>query len=109
MYKYSICKIIYNLHIWLHCTNALPVNPGGQLHIGLWLTTWHLALIPQVPGHGSRHFWLLQALLKMQSELTLHSGWQVGGDPMYPVKQEHILCWFISWQILFGPHGEGLQ
>lgn len=93
----------------MHWTNALPVKPGGQLHIGLWLTTWHLALIPHVPGQGSRHFWLLQALLKIQSELTMHSGWQVGGEPIYPVIQLHIACWFISWQILFGPHGEGLQ
>lgn len=45
----------------------------------------------------------------MQSELTIHSGWQVGGAPMYPVIQVHTACWFMLRQILFGPHGEGLQ
>lgn len=105
----KLIKLNNDLRIWLHWTNALPVKPGGQLHIGLWLTTWHLAPIPHVPGQGSRHFWLLQALLKTQSELTIHSGWQVGGEPVNPTIHEQTACWYISRQILFGPHGDGLQ
>lgn len=42
---------------------------------------WQLALFPQVPGHGSLHFWLMQALFKEHSELTVHSGLQPGGLP----------------------------
>lgn len=63
--------------------------PDGQVQMGLWLTTWHLAPIPQVPGHGSIHFWFEHAWLKIQSELVVHSGLQVGGLPMYPGTQEH--------------------
>ena len=52
--------------------------------MGLWLVTWHLALLPQVPGQGSTHFWLMQAVSWLQSELTTHSGRQLGGLPWYP-------------------------
>lgn len=34
-------------------TNGSPVNPLVQLQIGLWLTTWHKALRPQVSTQGS--------------------------------------------------------
>lgn len=63
-------------------TNGSPVYRDGQLHIGLWLTTLHLALTPHVPGHGSWHFWFEQALFCKQSELTVHSGRHVGGLPI---------------------------
>lgn len=65
-----------------HRTNGSPVNRTGQLHIGLWFTTLHLALMPQVPAQGSRHFWFEQASLWRQSEFTVHSGRQVGGLPI---------------------------
>ena len=58
-----------------------PVYPGGHWQMGLWLMTWHLALLPQVPGQGSAHFWLMQAVSWLQSELTTHSGLQLGGLP----------------------------
>jgi len=44
------------------------------LHIGKWLTTWHNALRPHDPGHGSLHFVFIQARLAGQSEFRTHSG-----------------------------------
>lgn len=49
----------------------------------------HLEFKPQDPGQGSLHFWLLQASFCAQSELTVHSGLQVGGVPIYSGRQEH--------------------
>lgn len=98
-----------SLRIGVHLTNGSPVYLGGQLHIGLWLLTWHWALSPHVPGHGSMHFWLLQAWSLGQSELTVHSGLQDGGLPMYPGTHEHTACWFIVRHWLFGPQGDGLH
>lgn len=40
----------------LQDTNEFPVYPLGQLHIGIWLITSHIALLPQVFGHGFMHF-----------------------------------------------------
>lgn len=63
-------------------TKGSPVNIEGQLQIGLWLTTWHLADTPQDPGHGSLHLRFTQASFNGQSLLTIHSGRQAGGFPM---------------------------
>lgn len=65
----------------LHCWKGLPVYDGGQEQIGLWFLTIHFAPNPHVPGQGSLHFWLVQASLRGHSELTTHSGLQLGGDP----------------------------
>lgn len=92
-----------------HLMNGSPVYWGGQLHIGLWFTTWQIAAIPQVPGHGSIHFWLTQASFNGHSELTIHSGRQAGGLPIYPGTQEQTACPLISLHWLLGPQGEGLQ
>ena len=64
------------------------MNPDGQEQVGLWLTTVQMALGPQLPGHGSTHFMLTQARAGLHSELTKHSGRQLGGDPTCPDKQE---------------------
>lgn len=93
----------------IHRMKGSPVNPGKQLHMGLWLITLQIVLNPQEPGQGFTHFWLLQASDKEQSELTVHSGRQAGGAPRYPATQEHTGCWLISRQTLFGPQGEGEQ
>lgn len=50
--------------------------------MGLWIITLHRALKPHVPGQGSVHFRFWQALSKGHSELTTHSGLQLGGDPI---------------------------
>ena len=60
-----------------------------QLQMGLWFITWQFAFSPQVPGHGSIHFWFTQAWLRGHSELVTHSGRQVGGLPINPGTQEH--------------------
>lgn len=94
------------ISIW-HLINGSPVYPWGQLQIGLWFLTWHLALIPQVPGHGSTHFWLLQASFWGHSLLVTHSGLQEGGAPIYPGTQEQT-AWPFTWRHWeFGPQGEG--
>lgn len=36
-----------------HCVKASPVKPSKHEQIGMWLLTVQIALIPQVPGHGS--------------------------------------------------------
>lgn len=96
------------LLIW-HKVNGFPVNCWGQLHMGLWLITWHWALTPQAPTQGSIHFWLEQARSRVHSELWVHSGLQEGGLPRYPLIHAHTACWLISRQTLFGPQGDGLQ
>ena len=90
-----------------HWTNGSPVSSGGQPHMGLWLTTLQVALNPHVPEHGLTHFWLLQACVRGQSELTVHSGLQVGGAPKNPATQEQTGWPLISRQTLLGPQGEG--
>lgn len=92
-----------------HLVKGSPVKPGAQLQMGLWFTTWQRALRPQVPGHGSWHFWLIQARFKVQSELTTHSGLHVGGEPTQPGWHEHTAWLFIIRHTLLGPHGLGKQ
>ena len=89
--------------------NGSPVKPFSHEQIGLWLLTWHLAFMPQVPGQGSVHFWLIQALSSGHSELTTHSGLQLGGLPTYVGKHEHTAWPFTSRHWLFEPHGDGWQ
>lgn len=98
-----------SLHMGWHLMKGLPVSPGGQLQIGLWLLTWHQAPTPQVPGQGSLHFWFAQASLRLQSELTTHSGLQDGGLPMNPGTHEHTACSLMSRHWLLGPQGDGLH
>lgn len=51
----------------------------------------------------------MHAKLLEHSELTIHSGLQSGGLPINPLRQEHDGASPISWQIEFGPQGEGTQ
>lgn len=44
------------LRFGIHLEKGSPIYSGGQLQIGLWFTTWHLALRPQLPRHGLIHF-----------------------------------------------------
>lgn len=70
--------------IKMHLINGSPSWSLGQLHIGLWLTTWQLAWKPQgfAVVHGSTHFWPTHALSWGHSELTKHSARQLGGLPI---------------------------
>lgn len=58
---------------------------------------------------GLTHFWFIQALWGLHSELTIHSGLQFGGDPMKFVKHEHTGWLFTSLQTAFNPQGDGLH
>lgn len=62
-----------------------------------------------MPGHGSMHLLLTQALLRGQSGLITHSGRHplVDGDPSYPSKHSQMAAPFITRQRVFGPHGDG--
>lgn len=67
-------SLIYLRGTGRHCTNAFPSIPLGHLHIETWLKTSQMALIPHVPGQGSTHLFLRQALSLGQSEFKTHSG-----------------------------------
>lgn len=69
---------------------------GGHVQMGLWLMTIHWAARPQVPGQGSVQRWLMQASLSAHSELTTHSGRQVGGVLINPGRHEHTAWPFTS-------------
>lgn len=73
------------------------------------MITLQVALKPQVPRQGFLHFWLPQVSVKGQSELTTHSGLQLGGAPRKPGTHEQTPCSLTLRQILFGPQGDGLQ
>lgn len=90
----------------LQLVNGSPVKPSGHEHVGIWLMTSHRAFTPQVPGQGSLHLFLIQALSLWHSELKTHSGLQDSyGFPIYSGKHEQIPL--SHWA--FGPHGEGLH
>lgn len=84
--KFVYCRLLRNAYgpfYWedilsttLQATNAFPLKPRGQLHIGMWFTTRHSAFSPQVPGQGSAHLLLIQALVFGQSLFKTHSGLQ---------------------------------
>ena len=65
------------LGIFTHWLKGSPRNPVLHVQVAMWLITWHLASMPQVPGHGSIHFRLEHARLAGQSEFEIHSGRQV--------------------------------
>lgn len=49
----------------------------------------------------------MHARLCSQSELTIHSGRQLGGLPKNPGRHEHEACSPKLLHTLLGPHGEG--
>jgi hypothetical protein len=104
LYKASIQNFLPS---FMHWTNGSPVKRDGQLQMGLWLTTWHRASIPQVPGQGSWHFCEMQAWFWGHSELTTHSGLHDGGLPKKFGWQEHTAWPLVMRHTLFGPHGDG--
>lgn len=93
----------------VHTVKGLPLYPGAQLQIGLWLTTIHFVFNPHGLGQGLIHLWSLHASWDGQSELTTHSGRQPGGLPTYVGKQEHTGCPDTSLHWLLGPQGDGEQ
>jgi len=80
--------------------------PCGQLHIGMWFTTSHVAPWPHVPGQGSAHLFRMHALSLGQSVLRTHSGRHPEyGSPWYSGRQVQAP----SWHWAFGPQGDGLH
>lgn len=78
----------------------------GQLQIGIWFGTLHIALTPHVPGQGSTHLLRMQALSLAQSEFNTHSGRQpTYGSPKNSGKQVHVPFEHSALK----PHGDGLQ
>lgn len=49
----------------------------------------------------------MQALFNGHSELTVHSGLQLGGLPKYPGEHVHTACSLLTRHWLFGPQGFG--
>lgn len=87
-----------------------PVKPGKQVQEGAWLITRHVAPCPQVPGQGFTHLLFKQALLRSQSVFVTHSGLHpMYGSPMYSGRQVQDPTPFLSLQIAFAPHGDGLH
>jgi hypothetical protein len=63
-----------------------------------------------VPGHGSTHLLLVQAWLRSQSELRIHSGLQPSsGLPKRPGGQEQMQRPFSGLAMALAPQGFGLQ
>lgn len=109
---YLFNKIIQNILVELfslgeHWKNGSPVNPTGQVQIGLWFLVVQSALTPQVFGHGSVHFLFKQAKWNGHSAFTTHSGLQLGGIPLYSGRHVQTAWPFTSRHLLFGPHGDG--
>lgn len=68
-----------------------------------------LAFRPHEPGHGSRHFWVMQALLLGHSGLIVHSGRQFGGLPIKESRQEQEGTPPMSLHCALEPHGDGMH
>lgn len=74
------------------------------------MITRHVAPCPQVPGQGFTHLLFKQALLRSQSVFVTHSGLHpMYGSPMYSGRQVQDPTPFLSLQIAFAPHGDGLH
>lgn len=72
----------------------------------MWLTTSQRALLPHVPGQGSRHLLRRHARSRAHSGFTTHSGRHPSyGLPVYSGRHEQAP----SRQMALGPHGDGLQ
>lgn len=95
-------------YLFLHClkmhiVKGSPVYPSRHVHIGVWLTTWHSALLPQDPMQGSWHILFMHAWWVEHSALFMHSGLQFGGLLTKPGKHAHDCCPLIDWYKALGP------
>jgi len=98
----------YSLGGTWHSLDGSPTYPSRQAHLGTWLRTLHTALIPQVPGQGSLHFWLMQALFDGHSLLRTHSGLQERyGSPWKPGRHLQAAARPSSEHSALSPHGLG--
>lgn len=58
---------------------------------------------------GSIHFWLTQLLDESHSELTIHSGLQLGGVPKNPETHVHETSPLLLLHTELLPHGLGVH
>lgn len=93
----------------LHWVNGSPVYWAWQRQMPWWWETWHSALNPHKPGHGSLHLMLMQPRFEGHSEFWTHSGRHCGGVPMKPWTHEQTGWLFASLHCELGPHGVGWQ
>jgi hypothetical protein len=74
----------------------------------MWLFTLQFALTPHKPGQGSTHFCCLHALSEGQSWFRMHSGLQLGGEPVIPGRQvQSHLSPFLLGKFEYCPQGLG--
>jgi hypothetical protein len=67
-------------------------------------------LLPQGDfKQASTHLLFWQDFVGLQSESTVHSGRQLGGEPMYPISQVQIGNPLLFLQRAKFPQGEGWQ
>lgn len=58
---------------------------------------------------GSTHFCRIQLLVASHSELTVHSGRQLGGDPKKSGKHEQVAYPLLFLHTALLPHGLGVH
>ena len=84
--------------------------PFGQEQTGLWFITVQIASVPQLPGHGSIHFWLTQAWRSGHELLVTQPG--LHSDKGFPKKfAMHVQMASVpdAVHLAFIPHGFGVQ
>ena len=139
LYEVSIPRCLHPIQPFHGFPFKSLMNPCLHSHVALWYLTAHLVLRIWLDGQiisvtvgsaqGSMHFILniihgsntkvylkakshpLQARDRLPQSLSwLHSGLQLGGEPLYPAMQEQAARLLLpEWQVEKGPQGEGLH
>lgn len=63
--------------------------------------------MPQDPIQGSLHLRPIHAKLLRHSLLLIHSGLQLGGEPIYSGRHAQEGASFITWHTALAPQGDG--
>lgn len=92
-----------------HSTNGLPVKLLGQRQFGVCKNIEHSAPIPHAFWQGFWQRLLKHAVWIEQSLFVVHSGRQLGGDPIYSDKHEHVGLPLDEIHNELAPHGLGLH
>ena len=67
----------------LHCWKGSPMKPAGHLQTARWFLIEYSAIRPQAPAaQGLTQCWFEHALFRSHSSFTMHSGRQLGGEPI---------------------------
>jgi len=112
-HSYSLHTILLisnkSLHVPVHSMYALPVVPGGQMHLGWWSLPMQTAVSAHVSlSQTSRHtlFSLSQASSSAQSSLYWHTTetQDSRGFPCVPGGHTHCALWAWTWHSAPLPH-----